>query len=78
MNEVFFEAFMIMVTGMGTVFVFLLLLLGATHLLRHFTAPKPVSSSEQAIVSSSNSSLPSAHVAAITAAVRRFRSDHNH
>jgi oxaloacetate decarboxylase gamma subunit len=76
MNEAFFEAFMIMVTGMSTVFVFLLLLLGAMHLLRRLTSPKSMTRTQGTDAAPSDAALPAAHIAAISAAIQRFRRDH--
>lgn len=78
MNEAFFEAFMIMVTGMGTVFVFLLLLLGSMQVLRRLTVPKLTNQPERNAADSSSAAIPAGHLAAISAAVQRFRRDNKH
>lgn len=74
MSAAFDEAFMIMVTGMGTVFVFLLLLLAAMHLLRYLTASKDTA---QQPTTAAVTAPPAAHIAAISAAVQRYRRNHN-
>ncbi len=73
MNPTFVEAFMIMITGMGAVFVFLLLLLAAMQLLSYFTKAKPTAVTAPA---GTLASPPPAHIAPISAAVRRYRRNH--
>lgn len=73
MRDVLTEAFMIMVTGMGTVFVFLLVLLLAMHLLRYLTSPPVL---EITPTNKLKSSPTSAHIAAISIAIQRYRREH--
>lgn len=81
MSEAFFEAFMIMVIGIGTVFTFLVLLLAAMRLLQSLTAPaveaNPQSVREDSVTAAQATALVPATVAAITAAVQRYRRSHN-
>ena len=72
MRDIVSEAFMIMVTGMGSVFVFLLVLLLAMHLLRYFSSPPAL---EIAPTSQLKSSPTSAHIAAISIAIQHYRRD---
>lgn len=70
MRDVLTEAFMIMITGMGTVFMFLLVLLLAMHLLRYLTSPPVL---KIAPTNQLKSSPTSAHIAAISIAIQRYR-----
>ncbi len=63
----------LMLAGIGSVFVFLVLLVVATRAMswaiRRFVNEKPASLGE------ASDSLPRTHVAAITAAVNRYRTE---
>jgi oxaloacetate decarboxylase gamma subunit len=75
MQQQLSEAFTIMLTGMVTVFVFLILLLVAMGILRRFTA---IDESE-AVAPSSRAPSPKMDkqlLAAITAAVHNYRRHH--
>ncbi|MBL4741542.1 OadG family protein [Pseudidiomarina marina] len=70
MTNLISEAFMVMVTGMITVFVFLTLLIGAMGLLRIIAGKVEVESQTQ----SSGEQQPSAmQLAAISAAIHQYR-----
>lgn len=80
MQEQLFEAFSIMVTGMVTVFIFLVLLMGAMLLLKRFAAEPLDSESNVTGATASPSPIQSVsesqRLAAITAAVHAYRRDH--
>lgn len=69
MTELLSEAFMIMVTGMVTVFTFLTILIGAMGLLR-VVADKPEPSTASVDTPSAS------QLAAITAAIHQYRNRH--
>ena len=80
MSDAFFEAFVIMVTGIGTVFAFLLLLLAAMQILQRLTAPLAVKSALGADATTANpipsNAIAASTVAAITVAVKHYRRSH--
>lgn len=73
MTNLISEAFMIMVTGMITVFVFLTLLIGAMAILRVIAGKVELDSPNQ---SSDTQQPSSSQLAAITAAIHQYRRQH--
>ncbi|KFZ28877.1 hypothetical protein IDAT_06660 [Pseudidiomarina atlantica] len=80
MQEQLFEAFSIMVTGMVTVFVFLVLLMAAMLVLKRFAAEPFDAESNAMKAAATPTPIQSAddtqRLAAITAAVHAYRHDH--
>jgi oxaloacetate decarboxylase gamma subunit len=78
-TELLAEASTLMVVGMGVVFVFLSLMIGAINLIAYINNKFPEEVSQSNTASSRRTSAKvqsSIPVAAITAAVHQYRKDH--
>jgi len=72
MENLVFEGFKFMLLGMGTVFSFLILMIGAMNLLSYFTHkffPEPIPT----VNSSSSKTNKNAKIAAATAAIMQHK-----
>lgn len=74
MSEILNEAVLIMVTGMVTVFVFLIMLIGAMAVLRKIAIEDESQLSSPATSATGNSKQPTQAI--ISAAVTRYRQQH--
>ncbi len=66
-----YEALTLMLTGMGFVFIFLIVLIGAVHLLAKFASEPAVPAAASGDAKSDQ--IPDSVLAAISAAVHRYR-----